>query len=220
MASRPFPMQTPTARQALIRLLALVLAFALPLSGMAAPAQPATVAEALEAGDLTGAREMAVADRTASPGDPEAWRAEAEVHEAAGDFAAAIEARQGQLAALPADSQDRAPIEQRILQLREQSRGTVADEPPSSHREELDARRSPPKPAVKPAPAPAPAEPPKDRIVKKWYFWVTMAAIVASAAAITGIAIKAATSERSDDLDALVPGGGNNRSGGASLFRF
>ena len=41
----------------------------------------------------------------------------------------------------------------------------------------------------------------RERIVKKWYFWVTILAIAASGAAITGIAIKAANDERKDSLD-------------------
>ncbi len=35
----------------------------------------------------------------------------------------------------------------------------------------------------------------------KWYFWVTILAIAASGAAITGIAVKAANDERPDSLD-------------------
>jgi len=79
----------------------------------------------------------------------------------------------------------------------------VPDEPASTHREELDAAReerlAPTPEPEKAEPAPAPVEDVK--IVKKWYFWVTLAAIVASAGAITGIAIKAATDERKDSLD-------------------
>ena len=216
---------TPTS-QLLSRLLALVLALLLPATGVAAgpadaaPVEPASVPEALESGDLTGAREVALEQREKTPDDPEAWRVEAEVHERSGDFEAAINAREGQLAALPEGDDRRATVEQRIVQLQEQSRGTVADEPPSTHREELDARRTPPAPVVKPAPVLAPAPDPRtDKVAGKWYFWVTMIAIVAAAGAITGIAIKAANNEQTDALDSQVAGGTPGPRG-PSLFRF
>mgnify|MGYP000529473317 CR=1 FL=1 len=76
--------------------------------------------------------------------------------------------------------------------LEDMSRGTVVDEPASTKRAGLDqARRDRelallPKPKVdKPRPV---APPPKEKIVKKWYFWVTLLAIAASGAAITAFA--------------------------------
>ncbi len=216
------------------RLLALTLALLLPVQGWAEPtptraeptpirAEPATVEQALEKGDLTSAQDLAVANRTKAPSDADAWRVEAEVHERAGDLSAAIEARRGQAAALPKGAEERAHVQHQIARLQEQSRGTVADEPASTHRETLDARRGLPSAAANPKAAAAPkADPPRarDRIVRKWYFWVTMAAIVASAGAITGIAIKAATSERSDALDSQVAGGGVPPPVGPALLRF
>lgn len=58
------------------------------------------------------------------------------------------------------------------------------------------------------------------KIYKKWYFWVTLTAIVASAAAITGVAIKAALDEPRDDLD-MTAGSARIQAGPPGLgFRF
>jgi hypothetical protein len=155
-------------------------------------------------GDLSAAREQAEAARKASP-SARTWAAEARVCERQGDLACARTAR-GQQRALARDgSPERAEAEARLAELEDMSRGTVADEPASTRRAELDAQRSardlvkPPAPLLDRAPVQPP--PPRERIVKKWYFWVTILAIAASGAAITGIAIKAANDERKDSLD-------------------
>jgi hypothetical protein len=108
-----------------------------------------------------------------------------------------------------------------LQRVRDASRGRVADEPASTHRKELDEQWAPPKQEKKTKPKPKvavePTRDPKDRIVRKWYFWVTIVAIVASAAAVTGIAIKASRDERKDALSL-----GRNQGGmqGPALFRF
>jgi hypothetical protein len=169
-----------------------------------AASEPASVDAALVAGDLSAAREQAEAARKASP-SVRTWAAEADVCERQGDLACARAARAEQRALAPEGSPERAAAEARLAALADMSRGTAADEPASTKRAELDAERSardlvkPPAPKLDQAPVKAP---PRERIVKKWYFWVTILAIAASGAAITGIAIKAANDERKDSLDA------------------
>lgn len=184
------------------------------------PAKDGGVDEALSGGDLTTAREQAVEEREATP-SAATWKTEAEVHEARGDYAAAIAAWTAHRDALPeSDTQGRAAAEAKIAALQEASRGTVADEPASTHRAAFDAKRAVPPPVVA---APPPVEPdttqPQDRIVRKWYFWVTIGAIVASAGAITGIAIKAARTEQKDALDGASAASGP-LSTGPALLRF
>ncbi|MEZ4382805.1 MAG: hypothetical protein R3A79_15835 [Nannocystaceae bacterium] len=183
------------------------------LAAPAGPAAPASVDAALDSGDLTSARELAVNAREADPSAAN-WAQEAEVHAARGDYAAAIAAWEGHRDALPeADAAGRDAAAQRIAELDERARGTVADEPASTHRDALDKDRADRLAALTPkvdAPKPKPKPPkPKERIIKKWYFWVTVAALAASAGAITGIAIQAARDEQADDLSrrGAAPGG-------------
>jgi hypothetical protein len=173
------------------------------VSKSSAGSESPTVSESLGRGDLDAALGRAVADREAHPKDAGAWGAEAQVRELRGELPAAREARRKQLDLLPAKAAERAEVETAMRRLEERMRGSVADEPASTHREELDARRAPPAPKQA-APARSLADDtkrPKDRIVKKWYFWVTLAAIAAAAATITGVAVKAATAGSSDALD-------------------
>jgi hypothetical protein len=202
-------------RRALVGALALALA----RPAAAAPAEPApqaptTVEAALAAGDLGTARSLAEQARTADP-SPENWRREAEVCQRLADYACARAAWKGHLEALPQGA-DRGEAEAKLAELEDMSRGTVADEAPSIHRARLDQARAEkeaalrPQPAVAEGPKPAPAK--RERIVRKWYFWVTTIAIAAAAGAITGIAIQAARDERADALGErarlnLGPGG-------------
>lgn len=193
-----------------------------------APAtEAAPAAHAAEAGDLGARLEAAVTTREADPSAAH-WRAEAEAHEALGNYAAAADAYRGELAALPEDAIDaRRSSEADWARVRELSRGKVQDEPESTHRGELDAAWVPPAPPEQLRPVPRPKADPTlddggdDRIVTKWYFWVTVAAIAASAGAVAGIAIKAARDERGDALDAsaLTPAGGFG-AGGPAVIRF
>lgn len=192
--------------------IASVLSLLLARTAAPPPSEPATVDAALASGDLSAARSLAETTRKQAP-TAEHWRAEAEVCERLADHACARTAWEGHLAALPA-SEDRKPGEAALARLEEASRGTVADEPASTHRAALDRARAEREAALLPKPAPAdapkPMPPRRERIVKKWYFWVTTLAIAAAAGAITGIAIKAARDEQPDVLDAkraLLPGG-------------
>ena len=169
--------------------------------------QPASVDvdvdAALTSGELTGAREQAEAARKADP-NVETWAAEAEVCERLADLACAKAARTRQRDLTKAGSPERAAVEAKLAALEDMSRGTVADEGSSTHRAELDTARSgrditPAKPVPD---TPDKPKPPRERIVKKWYFWVTLGAIAASAAAITVIGIKAARDEQGTELDA------------------
>ena len=171
------------------------------------PAGPGTVEAALEAGDLESAMRLATEARQKNP-TPAAWRLEAEVAERRGDLAAAEAAYRGELKALPEDdAKARTRAEQDLARVQAKSRGTVAGEPKSQHRAELDRKwadeqgkassSQKTKRRVAPPPPPRARE---DRIVTKWYFWVTVGAIVASAAAVTAIAIRAS---RDDEPDAL-----------------
>lgn len=187
----------------------------------------APTAEAPARADLSAQVDATTAAREADPSAAN-WRAEAEAKEAAGDFDGAADAYRGELEALPEDAADaRRKSEADWERVREASRGRVEDEPVSTHRAEFDRQWAPPAPPEQLRPAPRPKADPNldnaqdDRIITKWYFWVTVAAIVASAGAVTGIAIKAARDERDDALDASalrpMPAG---RFGGPSLIRF
>ena len=91
------------------------------------------------------------------------------------------------------------------------ARGRVVDDPASTERERIDRTREVEGPAPAPAPlntaAPeAPAQ--ADRVVEKWYFWVTLGVIVAAGATITGLAIQSATNPGGvDDRARTSPGG-------------
>ncbi|MGH1346171.1 MAG: hypothetical protein ACRBN8_31690 [Nannocystales bacterium] len=176
---------------------------------------------AAEPGDLSAQADAAVAAREADP-TPAAWRAEAQAKEAMGDLRGAEAAYAGERDALPEDDIDaRRKAEVDWERMREQSRGAVEDEPRSTHRAELDGQWVAPaspeelRPVSRPKADPTLDNTPRsERIVTKWYFWVTVAAIAASAGAVAGIAIKAARDERSDSLDAsalqpmpMSPGG-------------
>jgi hypothetical protein len=179
-----------------------------------------SVEDALERGDLTTARDRATAAREANP-SPENWLREAQVLEQMGDFSAAIAAYKSHLRALPegAKKQDRVRVEETIRALEESARGAVEDEPESTHRETLDQERADRIAAARPKPKPRPLPPPEpkdEKITRKWYFWVTLAAIAASGAAITAIAIKAATEDQPDALDTQS----SPAPGGPALFRF
>lgn len=162
-----------------------------------------------EPGDLSAQAEAAVAAREAEP-TPAAWRTEAQAKEAMGDYRGAADAYAGERDALPeGDIDARRKAEVDWERMRELSRGTVEGEPRSTHRAELDGQWVAPASPEDLRPAPRPKADPtidngprSERIVTKWYFWVTVAAIAASAGAVAGIAIKAARDERSDSLDA------------------
>lgn len=182
-----------------------------PVRSVAAAPLPLVVAPpaASEVGDLSAQADAAVAAREAEP-TPATWRAEAQAKEAMGNYRGAAAAYAGERDALPeGDIDARRKAEVDWERMREEARGRVEDEPRSTHRAELDGQWvAPPTPEqLRPAPRPK-ADPtidngPKsERIVTKWYFWVTVAAIAASAGAVAGIAIKAARDERSDALDA------------------
>jgi len=164
---------------------------------------------ASEPGDLSAQAEAAVAAREAEP-TPAAWRAEAQAKEAMGDYRGAEAAYAGERDALPeGDIDARRKAEVDWERMREQARGTVEDEPRSTHRAELDGQWVAPASPEELRPVPRPKADPtiddgprSERIITKWYFWVTVAAIAASAGAVAGIAIKAARDERSDALDA------------------
>jgi len=195
-------------------LVSLTLGLALPATSLAAPGQgptaegpaaeskPAPPAEAevrsaLEAGDLTSARELAVARRKAEP-SVDNLTLEAEVWVALGDYERAKAALDQAIAAGP--EPDAALVQLRDdLDLR--SRGALADEPASTHRARLDRERADRLAALEPVPPPSEAidgPPPKVPIVKKWYFWVTLGAIVATAGAIVGVAVASGLEERRD----------------------
>jgi tetratricopeptide (TPR) repeat protein len=181
----------------------LLVAAVLAITGPAgpAPAAPPDPAAALEQGDLSSAREGADA-AVQEKATPATLGEQARVLEAAGDLEGAIAALERALALLPeGPSAERAAVTERIDSLQARARGAVADEPASTHRAELDSARAEREAAGKleARPRPEPAPPP-DRIVNKWYFWVTLAAIVAAAGAITGISIRAAAQEQDDAL--------------------
>jgi hypothetical protein len=168
------------------------------LLALALAAQPSPPAEAAAPEvDLTTARAEAEAARKQTP-SAATWGHEAEVCQRMADYACEREARTQQRALAAAGTPERAVAEARLKELGELSRGTVADEPTSTRRAENDRAREPVRAAPAPVsdrkPKPPPAKP--ERIVKKWYFWVTIIAIAASGAAITAIAVDAARDEQ------------------------
>jgi hypothetical protein len=190
----------------------LVVGFALALAPgvtrAAAPtveAEPVSVEAALASGDLSAARSQAEAARKASP-SAASWGLLAEVCEQQEDLACARAARTQQRDLLGKDSPERTAVEARLAALEDMSRGTVADEPASTQRAGLDQARRDRELALLPKPKvdrPKPVPPaPKEKVAKKWYFWVAILAIAASGAAITAFAVKAAKDDRPDDLDA------------------
>ncbi|HLT39082.1 MAG TPA: hypothetical protein VK034_22515 [Enhygromyxa sp.] len=221
-------------------LVSLTLALALPVTSFAAPAQgpapegpaapasdaaatgdaggedlgPAAIRSALEAGDLTTARELAVARSEAEP-TADSFALEAEVHLALGDYQRAKSALDRAIAALPEDAtQDRAALLEQREAIEARSRGARSDEPESTHREQLDRERAERLAALAPKSEPI-AEPidqpkPSVPITKKWYFWVTLGAIVATAGAIVGVAVASSVEERKGDAASRqgMPAGG------------
>lgn len=184
---------------------------AAPVVGEATSAAPTSADAALEEGDLESARSLAIAAREADPSAAR-WADEAAIHERAGDLGAAIKAWKRHRKGLPAGaSEARASASKKIAALEEEARGARADEPASTQRGALDAARAERLAALRPkAPPPKPAAPPpppRERVITKWYFWLTVAAIAASAGAITGIAIQAAQEEQADDLSRAWGGG-------------
>ncbi len=118
-----------------------------PEAPASADAAEADAPDAVDAGDLSAGIEEAVAARKAQP-SAATWRAEAQAHEAAGNYAAAAAAYRAELEALPADDVDaRRRSEVDWERMRELSRGRVEDEPASTHRAELDGQWVPPAPA-------------------------------------------------------------------------
>ncbi|MEM7153057.1 MAG: hypothetical protein AAF799_09445 [Myxococcota bacterium] len=171
----------------------------------AAPAQPDTLEGALESGDLDAAEELAAQAREADPSAAN-WQREGEVLEQSGEYQRAAEAYREAKKAAGEDAEAASAADEGLARVSAAARGTVADEPASTHREQLDERwapKPPPKPEPKPEPPPV-QEPASDRIVNKWYFWVTVGAIVASAAAVTTIAIRASRDDQPDALDSLT----------------
>jgi len=175
-------------------------------SASSEPASPASIDAALETGSLDVAQELATEARNAEP-SAATWQREGEVLEQSGEYARAARAYREAKKAAGEDVEASTAAEDGLARVHAASRGTVADEPVSTHRGELDKRWAP-KPKPKPVPeAGLPLDvPPPGRIVTKWYFWVTISALVASAAAVTVIAIKAARDDQPDALEALTPG--------------
>lgn len=182
-----------------------------PPTDAAKPPAPATEAAASTpedaAGDLTTQREQAAAATRADPSAANHHR-EGQLAEEAGDNAAALASYEAELAATR-DAAARTKVQADLGRVRAAMRGRVADEPKSTHRKELDAKWTPSTKndgAHKATPiATDPGPQKKERITKKWYFWVAIAAIAASAAAVTGIAVKAAKDDKPDALDRRAP---------------
>jgi hypothetical protein len=178
---------------------------AAPSTEPAAPASEipdeAAVRSALNDGDLTTARELAVARSAADP-STENLVLEAQVWVALGDHENAERAYVAARDALPENAADqRELIDTELEALASVSRGTRADEPESIERERLDTERADRLAALAPKPLPPPIvdKPKPVPITKKWYFWVTLGAIAASAGAIIGIAAASAVEDNSNN---------------------
>lgn len=165
---------------------------------------------------LPDAVEVAREARVADP-NPDTWHAEGVALEAAGRWQAAAAAYRAELKELPVGTARRTAVSSDLQRVVERARGVVPHEPKSQHRAELDQRWTTNNGSVstKVSDRPVPTKE-RERIVSKWYFWVTVGAIVASAAAVTAIAIRANQNE--DGPDALDGVAGGSR--GLSLVRF
>lgn len=168
------------------------------------PPPESDVHAALDAGDLSTARELALARSEADP-SADNFVLEAQVWLALGDYDNAALAYAKALDALPEDaSNERETITEALASIEASARGTKADEPESTHRERLDSERAERLAALNPKPPPPPEvvdTPKREPIIKKWYFWVTLGAIVASAGAIVGIATTSAIDDGNQDAD-------------------
>jgi hypothetical protein len=209
----PIESALPARRRVYASVIAVALALA-PLSVRAAPAgdeapaapaseipDEAAVRSALNDGDLTTARELAVARSAADP-STENFVLEAQVWVALGDYQNAERAYVAARDALPENATDqREFIDTELAALASTSRGTRADEPESIERERLDTERADRLAALAPKPLPPPIvdKPKPVPITKKWYFWVTLGAIAASAGAIVGIAVASAVEDNSNN---------------------
>ncbi len=173
----------------------------------ASDAASVTAEDAAASGDLTTMREQAKAATKADP-SPANHHREGQLAEQAGDGAAALSAYEAELAATR-DAAARKSVQADITRVKEAMRGRVADEPASTHRKELDKRwgtaKEPGKAKGATPIAVDPGPQKKEKIVKKWYFWVAVIAIAASAAAVTGIAVTAAKDDKPDSLDRRAP---------------
>ncbi|KIG17571.1 hypothetical protein DB30_03052 [Enhygromyxa salina] len=215
--------------------LASALATTIPVSVHAAPqpsesagavSTPETsqVRAALDDGDLTTARELAQARTEAAPTVAN-HQLEAEVHLALGDYQQAKRSLAAALELLPEDAGERAQINAQLAEIEAASRGTKPEEPASTHRDAIDQARADRLAALAPKPPPPPqvVDAPKPvSIAKKWYFWVTLGAIVASAGAIAGIAISSAVDD-GDNTNAGTASAGAARQpipAGGVMFRF
>jgi len=173
------------------------------------PAPATTTAAPVDEGDatdLTTAREQAAADVANNPTAPNQRRM-AELAERAGDYETAATYYDAELKKLGSnDTEGRARATADLQRVRAASRGVIADEGASTHRAALDQKWTPAKPPeAKPTVRPQPATKVAgdDRIVKKWYFWVTLGAIAGAAAAVTAIAIKASRDDKPDALERM-----------------
>jgi hypothetical protein len=179
-------------------------------AGEAPGPAPATTTAApvdeTDAADLTTLREKAAADVASNP-TAQNQRRMAELAERSGDYETAATYYDAELKKLDAgDAQGRARATADLQRVREKARGVIADEGASTNRAVLDAKWTPAKPPdAKPTVRPQPTTKVAgdDRIVKKWYFWVTLGAIAGAAAAVTAIAIKASRDDKPDALDRM-----------------
>lgn len=189
------------------------------LSGVLALAPVTTTREALhvetsapaqdEEGDLPSEVERASEAWAGTP-NLETGTAWARALEVTGRYVEALAAWQ-QVASLEVlTPAQRAQVRVEVERMDGMARGRVLDDPASTERERIDRSRE----VEGPAPAPAPLNtavpeeaPQADRVVDKWYFWVTLGVIVAAGATITGLAIQSATNPGGvDDRARTSPG--------------
>ncbi len=106
------------------------------------------------------------------------------------------------VAAMPAcDAACQDDVAADVARVQERMRGKVASEPPSQHRAELDATWRPAPAVVAHQPVPTKTQRPREPLVRKWYFWVSVVALAASLATLTAVSVKAARDDDGDVLD-------------------
>jgi hypothetical protein len=160
----------------------------------------------------------AQATRRANP-SAENWAREGDLLAAKGERAAAI-AAYGEARARSSDATLAAELDGKIDAMASGPQGplpgTEVVESPASVGEEA----SPEVPGAALAVNTSDASVEREPIVKKWYFWVTVVAIAASAGAITGIASKAAIDEQKATRGGPLPAPGAGNLAAPALLRF
>ncbi|TPV95467.1 MAG: tetratricopeptide repeat protein, partial [Myxococcales bacterium FL481] len=180
-----------------------------------APQPVGSVDDALSQGDYATALQRAQSARIANPSAVN-WLVEGVVLDRSGNYDAAIAAysKYLELTQVGGDPNKRAEVQARVAALQNASQGTIAQDPASAEAQRAAQAQVATSPGGTSSSAAVDATP---KATGRWFFWVALAAVVASAGIIAGVAIKASNDEDSDDLGGTV---GGPMPASPALFRF